>query len=135
MSNVISFERAMLASPSAAAKADERAKQLDRESGAEHLRSFLDSVRLLEGIDYSCEPEVHLGRAYIEQMALSLRDDRVPMPTLEQCCDVLKFLSFAVPISKRKCFGHSGAGEACGYNEVLDTVRAIIRAHLEESSE
>lgn len=114
------------------------AKQPPSEATSDRIRAFLASMRPLRGCDAASREEYQLGRALIERLALSARDDDYPTLrlTAEQCADVLNFLSRSEPIEEEGWWqdDQDGPSHLCGFYEVIIALETSLRARGRKSS-
>lgn len=98
------------------------------EEDAKNIRAFLASVRPYQ--DCTFGKEFERGRAAAFQIAASTENPELPVPSAEQCLDVISFLSSVQPLFEKHCFGCSGQAVSCGYLLVLEAVRDIMSEAL-----
>jgi hypothetical protein len=107
------------------------AKRLDEDEAAEDaedIRAFIASTEWLAAPD----EEGLLGLHTLQRMAASLDLARPLQLTLIECSAVLAYLASIKSKHKdRRCFGHGGSGEACGFDHILECVAKAVAANAD----
>lgn len=102
-----------------------------RQDHGDYIRLFLAGVKPLSGCCWCGDTSFHAGRSAIERLAIARGiDNDELLPTIEQCADMLHYLSCIESASQKLCYGCGGGGEHCGHSVVLDFIRDLMRDHL-----